>query len=257
MANQKITLDNVVQKQGTFEQQYAALKGATWLISSEIQGLRQNNPELRNGRFRTGDGAVYQKNNFGNFMLYVTSAGLNPILKAENFSGAVSQIRATGNYKVNPADLGAIVAASKKKAEGATVIDTSKLTAKKYDSEWSYIEFSTSDYADQLNGEDKKLAQAYHGKGKQFGKTMKMLADSEVKTTRAYFLGQGYLAKNADKPIARLSALNNFNNNSNANASNRNIDNNNAFAFGMIPRWHRELKTQARCQEIYGRNFAA
>jgi hypothetical protein len=242
MAKQELNLDNIVQVQGTIEEQYAALKGHAWLTSSKVQGLRQDNPDFRNRWFRTGDGAVYQRDGSGSFILYVTSASLNPVLKAENFSDVVSQIRATGNYKVKKADLEEIFSSSKKKDGRVTVINMSKLSSRKNDdrrSDISYIEFSTADYLSELNAEDKRLARAYHGH--DLAKSMKTLSKAGIEKTRVYFLCEEYLAEHArENPISRLSVLDNFNYFSNAIACDRRIDGNSGLALGVLLNTRRE-----------------
>ncbi|MFH1649257.1 MAG: hypothetical protein ABIA93_01785 [Candidatus Woesearchaeota archaeon] len=224
-----ITLDSLVKKDGTFEEQYSALEGTTWLTSKQFHELAWIRGSIR---YRTGDGAVYSLNAAGECFLYITSANLNPILKPENVHDAVKQIMKSGNYTVKDSDLAEIVAAAEKNDGSVTAINLSRLSSlvhkyKTRGNESSFIEFKTGDaikYTDLFRGEDLKLVGALFGKGDQFVKNMDQYKiwspcanygeDGHYTggyvggDTRIYFLGREYVAEKASKgAFARMTIL--------------------------------------------------
>lgn len=181
----------------SYEKMYEEFNGA-WLTSTEIQNLRcSKNRWWSDTWFITGDGGVFHKNESGDIIFYITRQPLNPILKLENYVEAFSQLRAVGHYKMEASDLQAIIDVAKKNDGDVTSIEISKLRLNKYNG----YEFSTRGpcipgnfpykifpYKKQLNAEELKLAEAYHGSGEQFDSVMKMLTSNAIRSGCAYGL---------------------------------------------------------------------
>jgi hypothetical protein len=148
-------------------------------------------------------------------VIYFTTV-LNPVLKQENITDALSQIAQAGKYNVKDADLISIQKEADKKYGQATRIDLSKLSAQemKY-GKVCYIQFNTEmnsktrAYKGLKTAEDKKLAELTHGNidrykrtrkhTKVFYQTMKLYSMRGHQRTRIFFPSPTFVKENTAK----------------------------------------------------------
>jgi len=214
--------------QGTLLNVSKKINLSTVQHAREIQRDRQTDTALRDMWFWTADFPLYTMEK-GQATLYFADGKHN--LAFQHLDDAVEQLRTKNNYFPNDSDIGSVI-----NAKSTLKVKLSDLKLERYDDEWSYFEIDTAKYS-KLNKSQRVLAERVHGKGKAFDKTMKMLRDPKgddsntgIQKTRVYVLNPTYvkntLEKNNAKSIARVSALDNFGDDSDFDASNRSVGNN-------------------------------
>lgn len=202
----------------------------------EIQKSRLTDKDLRGMWFWTADFPLYTVENM-EVVLYLADRENNLIFK--NLDDSINQLRNKNNYFPKDSDIGAVI-----NSTSTLKTELSDLKLQKFDNEWSYFEISTTSKTedkkhnyDSLNSAQRAITERVHGLGEDFNKTMKMLNESGIATTRVYVLNPDYVKKtlisNDAKSLARGSFLNSFNNYSNFNAFNRNVDFNDGRLRGV------------------------
>jgi len=211
-------LENIV---GSLKNALSQVDTSTVLHAHEIVKERRDNVNLRNQWFWTADFPMYRMED-GEAVLYFAPREHNYLLK--NIDDAIAQIKATGNYKLKPEDIDAVV----KSAESGITLKVKlfDLKLQKHDDEFSYFEIDTKNYR-KLNKSQRALAERVHGAGKEFSASMKMLNKAGIGKTKIYVLNPEYVKENTtDGAIGRASWLGSFGNDSIFRASSRNIDSN-------------------------------
>ncbi len=207
-----MTLENIT---GDLSEAYKQCVPGTISCVDQLTNERRINPELRNQSFYTADGEVYSVDG-ETPTLRITREAVNPILK--NIDDAFTQLTQNNNYQVLPTDFAAV-----KTALDTVTIDLTKLNLQGNSKEWRYLAISTTKY-DQLQPEERTLAERIYGQGTDFVENMKMLSDAEITITRVYVLNPDYVKEHAKEgAIGRASWLGNFNDISNFSAVVRNI----------------------------------
>jgi hypothetical protein len=180
----------------------------------------ENNATLKNQWFWTADFPLYTMEK-GQAVLYMADRKHNLVF--QNLDDAVAQLRTDNNYFPKDSDISTVISAK-------TTLKTklSDLKLERLDDEWSYFEIKTNDYSN-LNKSQRTLAEHVHGKERTFARTMKILNKNEIETTRIYVLNPEYVKNTLEqkdkKSLARVSALDDFLNNSSFDASNRVVGN--------------------------------
>lgn len=197
---------------------YKQLEPGTFQHSDQLTAERRTNHDLRDQYFYTADGEIYfMKDN--NPMLAITRESHNPVLN--NVDEAFTQLTQEGNYHINQEEAETAIS-----AEDTEVFDLTKLNLFGGNSEYQYLTVSTSVKGyEELNSEERQLAERVYGQGDKFAEAMKMFADASIEETRIYVLNPEYVQKEAtDSFIGRASWLYDFGDDSDFDANYRDID---------------------------------
>lgn len=195
-----MTLENITRP---LSQAYKQCVPGTVLCADQLTKERQTNNQLRSQWFYTADGCVYSVDN-GMPTLHLTREATNPVLKhlEDAINSSYDQLTTYGFYNVLPTDFKAVTS-----AVDTVTIDLAKLTFQKYNDEIGYVAISTTKY-DQLNSEDRKLAQRVYGSGNDFIENMNLLYTIGIAETKIYLLNPMYVKEHVKElPIAMASCL--------------------------------------------------
>ena len=234
-------LDSVV---GNLQSAYTQITPGTMQTAAALQVERHTDRSMRNQWFYTADGPLYyigegrELKPDGKVMLALTQEKDNLVFRhlddKVKEANSFVQLIDTGNYFPKKEEAVASITAPE-----TVVIDLAQVRLKGENEEYQYFEIGTSpeDY-DKLNGEERKLASAYHGSMAQkecsngdnksdFEITMKGLREHGIYNTRIFVVTPGYVQKHTsnEKPVlARASWLDSFNDYSDGYAYNHNIN---------------------------------
>ena len=218
-----MNLDTIVNIPGDLRTAYTQAVPGTLRHVDELMNERRTKPttlqgdNLRNQSFYTADGELYFVDG-ETPKLAMTREAENLVLR--HIDDAVAQLTAGGNYRPDPAEAATVI-----KAKDTEIFDLTKLSFKKHDAEFSYLEVSTTRY-DKLNPEQRRLAQRVYGKGEDFVANMAMLRDAGIGTTNVHVLTPEYVKEHANRsPIGRASWLSSFSSSSGFLANDRSIYN--------------------------------
>nr|AQS33903.1 hypothetical protein [uncultured archaeon] len=203
-----MTLDTIVNISGNLKDAYKAAVAGTLRHVDELMNERRTTPttperdNLRNLWFYTGDGELYFVDG-KTPKLAMTREADNLVLR--HIDDAFTQLTSSGNYRPDRAEADAAI-----KASTTEIFDLTELKLQKRDTEYSRMEVSTTKY-DQLNTEQRRLAERVYGKGDDFVANMAMLKVAGIQATNIYVLNPEYVKANAkDSPVARASWLIDF-----------------------------------------------
>ncbi len=214
-----MTLENIT---GNLSEAYKQCVPSTMLCVDQLMTARRTNKELRTQWFYTADGEVYSVDN-GTPTLRITRESTNPVFNhlEDDVNSSYEQLVQTGNYQVLLADFDAVKAAA-----DTVTINLTKLTLQGNDKKGCYLAISTTKY-DQLNSQERVLAERVYGQGTDFTENMKILSDASINETRIHVLNPEYVKTNAkNNPVGRASWLSSFGSSSYFGAGGRYIDNN-------------------------------
>ena len=191
---------------GRLAEVYKLLKPESILHVDELMKERRTNRNLRNQWFYTADGIVYSlQGEKRTPTLAITRGSSNPLFQDSTFDEYCRQLLENKNYRPTSEETSRAL-----QAEDTVVIDLTALRLQGNDVEWRYLTIDTKKYK-KLKSEEQKLAQRVYGKGKDFGLTMKMLADTGIKETHVYVLSPDYVRIHAQTSLlGRASWLFNF-----------------------------------------------
>ncbi len=213
-----MTLETIVDN---LRNGYNLLQPGTMLHADQLTTERRTEAELRGQCFYTADGPLYSVES-GVPTLFLTRESDNLVLRhlSDAVNSSYDQLvdRNNGNY--HP---GAEEAQTAMHAKDTLRIDLTKLRLNGDDVEWRYLEIGTANY-DQLNPEERKLAERYFGLNNDFVQNMDVLQRAGISNTKVYVLNPAYVQREAQNgPVGRASWLANFNIGSLAYASSRAI----------------------------------
>src|SRR3989344_1261809 len=222
---------------GNLKEAYAQIQPGTMRTAPQIQAERRTDRSMQNQFFWTPEGPTYalldQDRNItpdGTPSLAITNEQNNLVFRHldDKVDSSYDQLVRTHNYRPNRDEAQGVI-----KADTTVVIDLTQLRLGGKDNEWRYLEISTSpeEYS-KLNTEERKLASVYHGNmvadasgQSEFDKSMTMLREGGIQTTRVYVLNPKYVSKEASKnPVSRASWLNGFGGSSDAGAAGRDVN---------------------------------
>ena len=218
-----MTLDAIVNIPGNLQTAYTASVAGKNKHVDELMNERRTNPitpegdDLRIEWFYTPDGNIYSLQK-GIPTLDITREKDNLVLRHLNDSvnSSFDQLIHNHNYKADPGE-----AKTAMEAPETVRINLTQLRLKRENNEWGYLTVSTTHY-DQLNEEERKLAERVFGQGTDFVANMKMLKDATIKETRIYVLVPEYVTQHAGAgPLGRASRLRDFSNYSSFDADDR------------------------------------
>lgn len=204
-----MTLETITGNLRTQLIQYKQLQ-PTMLHVDELMKERRTNEELRNNGFYTADGEVYLLDGFRKTpALAITRKAYNPILR--NIDEALDQLQLTqsGNYWPTQTDVQQALAAS-----DTVLIALPNLRLSGNDAEWRHLKIGTvpSKY-DQLNAEERKLAERVYGQGNDFVENMEMLKKTKISEIKIFVFNPDYVQILAEEgAVARISWLSILNN---------------------------------------------
>ncbi len=214
-----MTIDNLVNILGNLQTAHNASVPGTLRHVDQLMTERQTNFSLRSLGFYTPDGNLY-------FMdgeipkLAMTREADNLVLRHLNdeVNSSYNQLTETGNFFPDPREAEQAI-----KASATEVFDLTQLQLKKHDAEFSYLAISTTQY-DELNPEQRRLAERVYGKGDDFVANMTMLKEAHIDNTKIFVLNPDYVQEHAKgSPIGRASWLNIFSNDSVFIANDRDV----------------------------------
>ncbi len=243
---EKETLETRV---GPLARVYPQFKPESLQQADERNVERVTNPVIRNLYGWTANVAVYrvEKNPDSGqdeaFLYFGGRDAFNAVI-GKNLAKATSQLISKGNYtpKREEVDIDAVVKSSLR-------IKISDLNLLGDEDEYGYFEIDTSDvtgkklnaaqraFSEKVYGSlEEKTDEATKDKYTDFGRTMKMLSDAGIVTTKIYALKSGYVESNVseEEPVlARACWLYYFSNYSNFLANLRLVDGSNGSLRGV------------------------
>lgn len=197
-------LENLVSVRGPLVETFSHLDPNTIQHADELTNARRTNQELRNQWLWTADGSIYTveqdscqhcgRSTEPEVMLYLTRGKDNPIFK--NIQEATRQLTNNRNYVPKKEDLESAI-----NSENTLKTKLSDLNLQRHDDEFSYFEVDTKNY-NELNSEQRKVAERAYGQGNDFQKNMKMLKKLGINTTRVYVLTPNYVQEHTEKDSA-------------------------------------------------------
>ncbi len=215
------TLDEVVDKFGPLAEIAPKFeRGTEWSAQQHINARRtepdsKKREALRNRWYWTNDSALYPIEK-GKSVVYLGRGDL--IL--DNILEATSQLRQNNNYRP-----GEEIAYAFKRAPTTVRAGLDDLGLKRHDDEFSYLVIKTLKGRDGLNPIQLIIAERPYGQAEDFEDNMKMLRDAGINETRVWILNPDYIKEmNKQGPIARVSGLDRFGNDSGFDAGVRNVD---------------------------------
>src|SRR3989338_6329946 len=213
-------MSNLVTIEGNLRDAYKQLQPGTMLHAYQLKNERRtNHDELRKQKLYTADGGIYFLYGTQVPILAITREAYNPVL--QNIDNAFEQLTSNQNYTVLFQDFEQALAVPE-----TVLVSLPNLRLSKHDAEFSYLSLGTTPAKyNQLNYEERKLAERVYAKGNDFVQNMKMLKDAGIGETRIWVLNPDYVRKHAGEgAIARASWLYNFDSNSQFYADDRGID---------------------------------
>jgi len=223
MTNENI--ETLVNVQFPLDKALPQLKPKSVRRSDQVTSERITNKELRGAWVATIDFPMYHIDRKEAFF---DLSGINPGF--ENSDDFCRQIRETNNYHPSKKDVRRVM-----NAKSTITAPLSKLDLIKDTDEWYHFEIDTSKDGNQFNKYQRPLAERAFGNmesssiGREecdFNEYMNLLKTKGISTTRFFVLNPEYVMEHAKKgPIARVSRLDYFDDDSDFDAVDRNIDN--------------------------------
>ncbi|MBI2151212.1 hypothetical protein HYU21_00615 [Candidatus Woesearchaeota archaeon] len=207
---------------------YSQLEPHTLLHADELMAEQVQNPALRNQHYYVADFAVYTLEGTGKKKIPTLWLARHTAQEPNNFvlnhlddtiNSSFEQLTQTHNYRPSLQEAQKVMQAS-----STLKIDLTQLRLKKHNDEFSYVEISTTNY-NQLNPEQRKLAERFYGQRNVFDTAMATLKGADINTTKVFVLNPAYVQREAAAPIGRAAWRNNFLNSANSYASVYNICN--------------------------------
>ena len=213
-------MSNLVTIEGNLRDAYKQLQPGTMLHADQLMNERRtNHDELRKQKLYTADGGIYFLYGTQVPILAITREAYNPVL--QNIDNAFEQLTSNQNYTVLFQDFEQALAVPE-----TVLVSLPNLRLSKHDAEFSYLSLGTTPAKyNQLNYEERKLAERVYAKGNDFVQNMKMLKDTGIGETRIWVLNPDYVQKHAEKgAMARASWLVSFGYDARFDASVRYVD---------------------------------
>ncbi len=201
---------------------YSKLEPGTFLHADQLTTEQVQDPSLRGQAFYVADGPLYSlEGKKRTPTLFLTREPNNLLLHHLNDKVDKSYDQLVKTCKFQPKTKEARKAM---KAKDTLRIDLTKLRFKGGDEQWRYVEISTTDY-DQLNPEERKLAERFYGQGTSFVAAMNILQEKGIANTRVYVLNPDYVCKEAvTGPVALAAWRNGFDDGAYSLAGDRGIN---------------------------------
>lgn len=216
---------------GNLREGYAQLEPGTFLHADQLTAEQVNDTNLRGTGFYIADYPQYSVEN-GTPTLWLarhTLAEPNNLVLRHLFdkeNNSYDQLIRTGNFRPNMEEAKAVMV-----AKDTLRINMNNLFLQGIDTEWNFLEISTTKYEKQLNSEGRKLAERFYGSEDAFVTAMETLSSIGIDNTRVLVLSPGYIVtKEAGKgPIGRASWLGNFGRGAVSDAYNRCVNDHNGL----------------------------
>ena len=215
-----MTLEIIV---GNLRDGYNQLQPGTMLHADQLMAEQVKDANLRNQAFYVADGPLYSlEGQKKTPTLWLTREPHNLVLRHLNdeVNSSYEQLVNTGNYRPNPEE-----ARKAMKAKDTLRIDLTRLHLQGDDTQWRYLEISTTKY-NKLKPEERKLAERFYGQGKAFVAAMSVLKEGGIDSTKVYVVNPGYVQKEATNgPVGRAAWRYDFDSNAGSLAGNRGVSN--------------------------------
>ncbi len=207
-----VTIETIV---GSLFDVYREVVPGTFFHSDQLTNERRTHPneqertQLQSRYFYTADGIIYSLQK-GVPTLSITREEDNLVLRHLNdeVNNPYSQLITRKNYYPDSTETQQAISAAQ-----TVTIDLTKLRFFQRSWDVCCLAVPTTMY-DELNAEERKLAERVYGQGKDFIANMNMLNENNVKWAAIYVLNPDYVREIAQSgPIARACWLNNIYNN--------------------------------------------
>ncbi len=186
----------------------------SWRTAAELQAERRTRRGLRGEIFYPANLSLYRVDSEGKVCIGIGGKQIFGAIAASNIEAFCQELVNTGNYLLKPAQVEEL---SRLELD-ITWVDayglrlSSQLGLYKHDDEIASLEIDTLGYEDSLYDDERTIAEAVHGSGDDFIKTMKVLAHARIGVTHVYVLDPEYVREHVTQNgvIARPHLLHTF-----------------------------------------------
>lgn len=183
---------------GLLNETFPKFERDTILHSDQLTTERRTIPELRDKWLYTADSNIYTSED-GEVIWYLGREQTNPFFN--DIEGSTQELELKGNYIPPIEDIEAVKNAVE---TGETLkVKLSDLMLQGNDFHHKFFEIETENY-DNLNPEQRRVAERVYGQGDDFVENMKMFNENGMKKVSVYVLNPDYVKNNV--PLNRALA---------------------------------------------------